>query len=39
MNGLLAYLTENCCQGDAAGCGVGACDTTRMVEFKEGTRQ
>jgi DNA-binding transcriptional ArsR family regulator len=20
MNGLLAYLTENCCQGDAAGC-------------------
>jgi DNA-binding transcriptional ArsR family regulator len=23
MNGLLAYLTENCCQGDAAACGVG----------------
>lgn len=21
MNGLLAYLTENCCQGDAAACG------------------
>ena len=44
MNELLAFLTENCCQGDAAdcdaaGCGVGACDTTRMVEFKEGTRQ
>jgi len=39
MNGLLSYLTENCCQGDAAGCDVGACDTTRMVEFKEGTRQ
>ena len=22
MNGLLAYLTENCCQGDAAACGL-----------------
>ncbi len=28
MNGLLAYLTENCCQGDAAGCGVGVCDSS-----------
>jgi ArsR family transcriptional regulator len=26
MNGLLAYLTENCCQGDATACGVGLCD-------------
>jgi DNA-binding transcriptional ArsR family regulator len=26
MTALLAYLTENCCQGDAAACGVGACD-------------
>lgn len=25
MNALLAYLTENCCQGDAAGCGPGVC--------------
>jgi ArsR family transcriptional regulator len=25
MNGLLAYLTENCCQGDALACGVGVC--------------
>jgi len=24
MNGLLAYLTENCCQGQRAACGVGA---------------
>ncbi len=24
MNALLAYLTENCCQGDAAACGPGA---------------
>jgi ArsR family transcriptional regulator len=22
MNGLLAYLTENCCQGNSAACGV-----------------
>ena len=26
MNDLLAYLTENCCQGDAAACGLAACD-------------
>ena len=26
MNDLLAYLTENCCQGDAAGCGLVARD-------------
>jgi DNA-binding transcriptional ArsR family regulator len=38
MNGLLAYLTENCCQGDAAGCGVGICDTNAMVSAKEGQR-
>jgi ArsR family transcriptional regulator len=25
MNDLLAYLTENCCQGDAAACGLPAC--------------
>ncbi len=23
MNALLAYLTENCCQGDASACGAG----------------
>ena len=28
MNELLAYLTDNCCQGDAASCGVSICDTT-----------
>jgi ArsR family transcriptional regulator, arsenate/arsenite/antimonite-responsive transcriptional repressor len=28
MNALLAYLTENCCQGNAASCVVSACDTT-----------
>ena len=26
MNNLLAYLTENCCQGDAAACVPGICD-------------
>ena len=25
MNGLLGYLTENCCGGDVAQCGVPAC--------------
>jgi len=39
MNDLLAYLTENCCQGDAAACGVGACDTTQLVKPASGTRQ
>jgi ArsR family transcriptional regulator, arsenate/arsenite/antimonite-responsive transcriptional repressor len=23
MNGLLGFLTENCCQGDSAACGLG----------------
>jgi ArsR family transcriptional regulator, arsenate/arsenite/antimonite-responsive transcriptional repressor len=26
MNSLLAYLTENCCQGDASGCRPGSCE-------------
>ena len=39
MNGLLAYLTENCCRGDPAGCGPGACDTTTMVTTRKRTRQ
>ena len=34
MNDLLAYLTENCCKGDAAGCGVGVCDTSSLVVTK-----
>ena len=37
MNELLAYLTENCCQGDAASCGVGVCDGTGLVNAKEGS--
>lgn len=39
MNELLAYLTENCCQGDASGCGPGACDATSMVNTRDDTRQ
>jgi DNA-binding transcriptional ArsR family regulator len=39
MNGLLVYLTENCCQGDAAGCGVGACNSSDLARVKTGTRQ
>jgi ArsR family transcriptional regulator, arsenate/arsenite/antimonite-responsive transcriptional repressor len=40
MNELLAYLTENCCQGDPAACGVGICDSSTLVNAKEGsTRQ
>jgi DNA-binding transcriptional ArsR family regulator len=39
MNDLLAYLTENCCQGDAASCGVGTCDTTTLIKPKKRIRQ
>jgi DNA-binding transcriptional ArsR family regulator len=39
MNELLAYLTENCCQGDAAGCGPDGCDTTGLIKPSKGTRQ
>jgi len=35
MNDLLAYLTANCCQGDAAVCGVG--DSTTLVATKKGS--
>ncbi|MDE1895763.1 MAG: helix-turn-helix transcriptional regulator [Rhodospirillales bacterium] len=31
MNALLAYLTENCCQGDVAACIPGVCDGTGLV--------
>jgi ArsR family transcriptional regulator len=34
MNDLLAYLTENCCKGNAAGCGVGVCDASSLVVTK-----
>jgi ArsR family transcriptional regulator, arsenate/arsenite/antimonite-responsive transcriptional repressor len=35
MNGLLAYLTENCCQGDVSGCDVGVCDSSILINVKE----
>jgi DNA-binding transcriptional ArsR family regulator len=38
MNALLAYLTENCCQGAASACGVGICDGSTLVNVKDGTR-
>jgi len=36
MNGLLAYLTENCCQGDPAACGVTVCDPVAIVALENG---
>jgi ArsR family transcriptional regulator, arsenate/arsenite/antimonite-responsive transcriptional repressor len=38
MNGLLAYLTENCCQGDSGSCGVATCDTTAPIQSKGKSR-
>jgi ArsR family transcriptional regulator, arsenate/arsenite/antimonite-responsive transcriptional repressor len=37
MNELLAYLTENCCRGEPAGCGVGVCDMPALVVSGEGS--
>ena len=37
MNGLLGYLTENCCQGDAAACGVGVCDGSALINTQKGS--
>ncbi len=31
MNGLVAYLTENCCQGDPASCGLPSCAPSPAV--------
>lgn len=39
MNALLAYLTENCCRGDPAGCVTGACDGAALIPERTGTRQ
>lgn len=32
MSALLAYLTENCCQGEMAACGAGTCEPTALAE-------
>jgi DNA-binding transcriptional ArsR family regulator len=40
MNDLIAYLTENCCKGDAAGRGASGCDPSLLVVTKQkSTRQ
>jgi ArsR family transcriptional regulator len=36
MNDLLAYLTENCCQGDPAACGVAVCAPSASIATTEG---
>jgi DNA-binding transcriptional ArsR family regulator len=36
MNGLLAYLTENCCHGDTSTCAVAACDPAAVAVPDEG---
>lgn len=35
MNGLLAYLTENCCQGSPASCAPAECKPTKASRRKE----
>lgn len=35
MNALLAYLTENCCQGAAATCAKPACDPSASKKARE----
>ena len=37
MNGLVAYLTENCCRGEPAGCGVVPGGIPALVNPKEGS--
>jgi DNA-binding transcriptional ArsR family regulator len=39
MNDLLSYLTENCCQRDAASCGAGVCDPTQSIKPTRGICQ
>jgi ArsR family transcriptional regulator, arsenate/arsenite/antimonite-responsive transcriptional repressor len=36
MNGLLAFLTENCCQGTSASCAPVNCKPTKSARKKEG---
>jgi hypothetical protein len=35
MNGLLAYMTENCCQGDTSACTTSACEGATLVSAGE----
>lgn len=34
MKALMGYLSENCCQGDAAACGIGVCDPEAVNQGK-----
>jgi len=34
MKALMGYLSENCCQGDAAACGIGVCDPPPVSQGK-----
>ena len=36
MNGLLAYLTENCCRGDPSACGITACGPSTSATLGQG---
>ncbi len=38
MNGLLGFLTENCCQGEPAACGVPPCDGAALVATPQGAK-
>jgi len=38
MNALLAYLTEECCQGAPDACGVALCDGAALVPTRKGSR-
>lgn len=35
MNALLAYLTENCCQGDGSACDIELCDVSASGSANE----
>ena len=39
MNGLLSYLTENCCRGDPPGCAATCCDNPTMDQTTRGRRR
>lgn len=38
MNELMGFLTENCCAGDAAGCGVPACEPALRTVVRRRSR-
>jgi DNA-binding transcriptional ArsR family regulator len=38
MNDLLAYLTENCCQGDSSACALVPCEPADAAMSNEGVR-